>query len=65
MIVSVQGCIVVDQQCRGSKGKAKIEGYMRVSDEEAHQCVTKIFQFAVFWNWLGISGYLGNECKQL
>ena len=25
------GCIVVDQQCRESNGKAKIEGYMRVS----------------------------------
>ena len=23
--------------CRESEGKAKIEGYMRVSDEEAHQ----------------------------
>ena len=29
---------MVDQQCRGSKGKVKIEGYMSVSDEEAHQC---------------------------
>ena len=29
-------CIVVDWWCRGSKGKAKIEGYMSVSDEEAH-----------------------------
>ena len=27
---------MVDRQCRGSKGKAKIEGYMSVSDEEAH-----------------------------
>ena len=25
-IVSVGGCLVVDQQCRGSNGKAKIEG---------------------------------------
>ena len=30
------GCIVVDRQCRGSKGTAKIEGYMSISDEEAH-----------------------------
>ena len=30
------GCIEVDQQCRGSNGKAKIEGYMSVSDGEAH-----------------------------
>ena len=29
-------CIVVDRQCRESEGKAKIEGYMSVSDEEAH-----------------------------
>ena len=28
---------MVDQQYRGSNGKAKIEGYTRVSDEEAHQ----------------------------
>ena len=28
---------MVDQQCRESEGKAKIEGYMSVSDEEAHQ----------------------------
>ena len=28
---------MVDRQCRESKGKAKIEGYMSVSDEEAHQ----------------------------
>ena len=29
-------CIVVDQRCRGSKGKVKIEGHMSISDEEAH-----------------------------
>ena len=28
---------MVDQRCRESEGKAKIEGYMSVSDEEAHQ----------------------------
>ena len=27
---------MVDRRCRESKGKAKIEGYMSVSDEEAH-----------------------------
>ena len=32
-------CIVVDQQCRGSKGQAEIEGYMSISDEEAHHRV--------------------------
>ena len=31
---------MVDQRCRESKGKVKIEGYMSVSDEEAHQRVT-------------------------
>ena len=29
---------MVDQRCRESEGKAKIEGYMSTSDEEAHQC---------------------------
>ena len=28
---------MVDRRCRESEGKAKIEGYMSVSDEEAHQ----------------------------
>ena len=32
-------CIVVDWQCRESEGKAKIEGYMSISDEEAHHRV--------------------------
>ena len=27
----------MDRRCRESEGKAKIEGYMSVSDEEAHQ----------------------------
>ena len=29
----------MDRRCRESEGKAKIEGYMSVSDEEAHQRV--------------------------
>ena len=29
----------MDQRCRESEGKAKIEGYMSVSDEEAHHRV--------------------------
>ena len=37
MIASEQRCVVVDRQCRESEGKAKIEGYMSISDEEAHQ----------------------------
>ena len=36
VVVSEQRCVVVDQRCRESEGKAKIEGYMGVSDEEAH-----------------------------
>ena len=36
VVASVWGCRVVDRRCRGSKGKVKIEGHMRVSDEEAH-----------------------------
>ena len=33
----------MDQQCRGSNGKAKIKGYMSVSDEEAcHPLSTEI-----------------------
>ena len=31
---------MVDWQCRESEGKAKIEGYMSVSDEEAHHRYT-------------------------
>ena len=36
MIASERRCVGVDWRCRESEGKAKIEGYMRVSDEEAH-----------------------------
>ena len=36
-VMSERRCVGVDQRCRESEGKAKIEGYMRVSDEEAHQ----------------------------
>ena len=39
-VASEQRCIVVDWQCRDSEGKAKIEGYMNVSDEEAHHCLS-------------------------
>ena len=48
-----QGCIVVDQQCRESNGKVKIEGYMRVSDEQAHQCD---LSSVVSWRWDPIAG---------
>ena len=37
MIASERRCVVVDRQCRESEGRAKIEGYMSISDEEAHQ----------------------------
>ena len=32
----------MDRQCRESEGKAKIEGYMSVSDEEAHQRMVSV-----------------------
>ena len=35
-VASERRCIGVDRRRRASEGKAKIEGYMRVSDEEAH-----------------------------
>ena len=38
-VMSERRCIVVDWRCRESEGKVKIEGYMSVSDEEAHQRV--------------------------
>ena len=37
-VASERRCVVVDWRCRESEGKAKIEGYMSVSDEEAHHC---------------------------
>ena len=37
MVALEQRCVGVDRRCRESEGKAKIEGYMSVSDEEAHQ----------------------------
>ena len=36
-VASEWRCVGVDRRCRESEGKVKIEGYMRVSDEEAHQ----------------------------
>ena len=35
-VASERRCVVVDWQCREREGKVKIEGYMSVSDEEAH-----------------------------
>ena len=35
-VTSERRCVGVDRRCRESEGKAKIEGYMSVSDEEAH-----------------------------
>ena len=42
---------MVDQRCRESEGKVKIEGYMSVSDEEAHQ-----------WIWSACT--LTKQCSQ-
>ena len=44
VVVLERRCIVVDWQCRESKGKAKIEGYMSVSAEEAHHRRTHIME---------------------
>ena len=33
---------MVDRRCRESEGKAKIEGYMSISDKEAHHCVFRL-----------------------
>ena len=41
-VASERRCVGVDRRCRESEGKAKIEGYMSISDEEAHQCVHQI-----------------------
>ena len=34
----------MDRRCRESEGKAKIEGYMSVSDEEAHHRESRFSQ---------------------
>ena len=47
-VASVWGCIVVDQQCRGSNGKVKIEAYTWVSDENAHHQGTPNLHFMIF-----------------
>ena len=52
-VASEQRCIVVDWRCRESEGKVKIEGYMSVSDEEAHH------RF-VFWSLRVSSACLTN-----
>ena len=47
---------MVDQRCRESEGKVKIEGYMSVSDEEAHhplstEIVTVLSHFVTQEHW--------------
>ena len=42
VVTSEQRCVGVDWRCRESEGKAKIEGYMSVSDEEAHHRFTHL-----------------------
>ena len=44
-VMSEQRCVVVDQRCRESEGKVKIEGYMSVSDEEAHHHLALILHY--------------------
>ena len=48
-VASERRCVGVDRRCRESEGKAKIEGYMSVSDEEAHHRgydIAKLFKDA-------------------
>ena len=45
----------MDRRCRESEGKAKIEGYMSVSDEEAHQ---RDLQMGSQWVWYGQGVFL-------
>ena len=54
------GCVVVDQQCRGSNGKRKIEGYTRVSDEEAHHHFSqpKLKLYGLFQALCSLKAYL-------
>ena len=47
MVVSEQRCVVVDRQFRESEGNVKIEEYMSVSDEEAHQCYSAILCYSI------------------
>ena len=55
VVTSVWGCVVVNQRCRGSNGKVKIEGHMSISDEEAHhqaqsmQWTESLFQSSQIW----------------
>ena len=57
-------CIVVDWWCRGSKGQAKIEGYMSVSDEEAHQREEEIFARSLQCTWSHFLGSLLGQCVE-
>ena len=50
-VASERRCVGVDRRRRESEGKAKIEGYMSVSDEEAHHReVTMSFNVFVSFN---------------
>ena len=52
----------MDRRCRESEGKAKIEGYMSVSDEEAHHRLTvgsNGYSYVRGWSWEAC----GRECE--
>ena len=56
-------CIVVDRRCRESEGKVKIEGYMSISDEEAHQWYQSKFFILIYylfdhWQVLHYNAYI-------
>ena len=48
----------MDRRCRESEGKAKIEGYMSVSDEEAHQCSQALSITSPYAHFLVFHSYL-------
>ena len=51
VVASERRCVGVDRRCRESEGKAKIEGYMSVSDEEAHHHIRPVFRFSSKNSW--------------
>ena len=54
-VASERRCVVVDRRCRDSEGKAKIEGYMSVSDEEAHHWWWVYPSDTLLWPFIWVS----------
>ena len=49
-VASERRCVGVDRRRRESEGKAKIEGYMSVSDEEAHHRIQSTTRIIDIWD---------------